>query len=61
MTNNFAEWKRTNPPPDVQALIKHYGNFEAITPEAWKEYDDDMLAWKMSYRAQCEDSGNEKG
>ena len=51
MTDDFAEWIRRNPPPDLQALIKQYGSFSAITPEAWKRYDDAMLAWKISYRA----------
>lgn len=33
-------------PPDLQALVKVYGTWDRITPEAWATFDDAMARWR---------------
>jgi hypothetical protein len=31
---SYAEWIKTDPPPDLQELVRRYGGYNKITPDA---------------------------
>jgi hypothetical protein len=39
MTSNadFAEWRKRNPAPNLQALVAKHGGYSNILPRAWAE------------------------
>ena len=37
--------------PDLHELIRKYGTYRDITPEAWAQYDADVERWKADMRA----------
>jgi hypothetical protein len=37
------------PPPDLHALIKQYGAYSAIPPQAWADYDRAVAEWKADF------------
>jgi hypothetical protein len=39
------------PPPDLHALMRQYGVYSKIPPEAWEQYDREMEQWKADMRA----------
>jgi hypothetical protein len=45
---DFSEWLRDNPAPDLQALIGQFGSYNAITREAWVEYEIAMTIRQVS-------------
>jgi hypothetical protein len=44
--SDFSLWVINNPPPDLAALVRRFGNYSAITPEAWSEHDAATAAWQ---------------
>jgi hypothetical protein len=44
--SDFSLWVTSNPPPDLQALVRRFGDYSAITPEAWAEHEAAMEAWQ---------------
>jgi hypothetical protein len=49
------------PPPDLQALVRKFGTYSAITLEAWAQYDRELEAWKTDLRAGVKDVEQPKG
>jgi hypothetical protein len=47
---DYAEWIKTDPPPDLQELVKRFGGYSNITPQAWAENDAAMLRWQERRR-----------
>jgi hypothetical protein len=45
----FAEWVKANPPPDLQDLVRKYGGYHLIPPEAWTQYDQALVNWNAEY------------
>jgi hypothetical protein len=39
-----------DPPPDLQELVRQYGGYDRITPEAWAKWDRDNAAWHARRR-----------
>jgi hypothetical protein len=37
-------------PPDLQALVLAHGDYSKITPEAWRDYDAALAAWRAYMR-----------
>jgi hypothetical protein len=33
-------------PPDLQELVRRFGTYDQITPEAWAAFDAEMANWK---------------
>jgi hypothetical protein len=54
-TRTFADWLKDNPPPDLQALIAVYGEYDKITTEAWVMFERDREQWQMAYRYRHEE------
>ena len=51
MTNpDFAEWIKKHPPPDLQELVRRFGGYPKITPQAWADYDQGMVDWQRERR-----------
>ena len=48
---DFHEWIKRDPPPDLQELVRRFGTYSAITPEAWAEYDAELADWDSRRRA----------
>jgi hypothetical protein len=46
-----AQRLREREPPDLQALVKAFGVYSAITPEAWARYDAETERYRASVRA----------
>lgn len=44
---NFVEWLKTNPYPDLQEFVAHFGGYDKITPKAWAEYDKAVANWRQ--------------
>jgi hypothetical protein len=44
-TPDFRDWLKTNPQPDLQALIAEYDGYDKIPPQAWIDYDADVKDW----------------
>lgn len=45
---DFREWIKTNPPPSLQELVRQFGNYSKITPQAWAEYDLRITEWEFA-------------
>jgi hypothetical protein len=41
----FADWLRENPHPSLEALITRFGSYDAITPDAWATYHQQVTDW----------------
>ena len=39
-----------DPAPDLQKLVRQYGGYNRITPEAWAKWDRDSAAWQARRR-----------
>jgi hypothetical protein len=37
--------------PDLQALVRTYGGYDKITPEAWAQWDKDQAEYMADLRA----------
>jgi hypothetical protein len=37
-------------PPDLQQLIREYGGYDKITPEAWRAFDQAIVQWHIRRR-----------
>jgi uncharacterized protein (DUF3820 family) len=48
--DEFVEWKRANPPPDLQELVAAHGGYDRIPPEAWAAHDQAMTDWQERRR-----------
>jgi uncharacterized protein (DUF3820 family) len=49
--DEFIEWQRDNPPPDLQVLVAKHGGYHCIPQQAWDEYDKAMIDWQTRRRA----------
>jgi hypothetical protein len=49
--NDYAEWIKKNPPPDLQELVAKHGGYHRITPEAWREFDQQRETWEAKRKA----------
>jgi uncharacterized protein (DUF3820 family) len=49
--DEFTEWGRANPPPDLRALVAEHGAYDRIPQQAWSEYDKAMADWQERRRA----------
>jgi len=49
--NEYAEWRKANPEPDLQALAAKYGGLGKVPREAWAEFDREREDWLSRYRA----------
>lgn len=45
------EQKRELRPPDLQELVRAYGGYDRITPEAWAAYDRELAEWRLRIAA----------
>jgi hypothetical protein len=45
---DFRDWIRNNPPPSLQELVRQFGDYSKITPEAWSEYDARVVEWEFA-------------
>jgi hypothetical protein len=44
----YAEWRKYNPEPDLQALAKKWGGGGLTIPEAeWRKFDTAMKEWEV--------------
>jgi len=48
--NNFMDWLRENPAPDLQELVREHGGYSQIPPAAWLEWDQQVADWHMRRR-----------
>lgn len=48
--NNYPNWIRTNPPPDLQALVERYGGYWDIPQSVWDRFQEEMRAWQQRRR-----------
>jgi hypothetical protein len=46
----MTERRLRRPPPDLHELIRKYGAYSQITPQAWAQYDREMERWKDDLR-----------
>lgn len=49
-TDLNAHWSRTDPPPDLQALVLRFGGYDKIPAAAWAGFDQLMANWKERRR-----------
>jgi hypothetical protein len=49
-SQSFEAWLKYNPAPDLQELVRRFGGYDKITPEAWEEYDRAMAEWQERRR-----------
>jgi hypothetical protein len=42
---DYVWWVKLNPPPSLNELIKKYGSYSNIPPEAMRDYDARMSDW----------------
>ena len=47
---DFAQWIVSNPPPDLQKLVKEYGTYSAITEDAWRKHLAAQKDWELRRR-----------
>lgn len=45
-TDGYERWLKDHPPPDLQELIRKYGKYSQIPPEAWAEFEAAMEEWE---------------
>jgi hypothetical protein len=45
-----GERRLRRPPPDLQELVRRYGTYPQVTPQAWAQYDHQMERWKDDLR-----------
>jgi hypothetical protein len=43
--DEYERWRKDHPPPDLHELIRRYGTYSQIPPEAWEEFDAAMEEW----------------
>jgi hypothetical protein len=48
--NDYLEWLRTHPAPDLQALVALRGGYANITPQDWIDWDLACTAWDAARR-----------
>ena len=48
--NNFMDWLRENPAPDLRELVRRHGGWDKITPAAWIEWDQRVTDWHIRRR-----------
>ncbi len=48
---DFADWVKTNPSPDLRALVSKFGGYDKITPEAWELHEAAMKEWQERRKA----------
>jgi hypothetical protein len=41
---------RNEPAPDLQELVRAWGGYNKIPPDAWREFDAAMKAWRQGLR-----------
>jgi hypothetical protein len=61
VTVDTPEFLRFERPPDLQELVKRFGGFDKITPEAWAEYDAAVAKWQARRRANYLDLRHMRG
>lgn len=44
--DDWTEWLKANPPPDLQALVAQHGSYPAITADAWADWDRRCAEWE---------------
>jgi hypothetical protein len=44
----------SDPPPDLQELVKRAGGYHRITAEQWAEFDRQMAEWQARRRARVQ-------
>jgi hypothetical protein len=37
-------------PPDLQALVREFGTYSEITPEAWRRWDEENRRYQIARR-----------
>jgi hypothetical protein len=47
---SFEEFRKRDPPPDLQQLVERYGGYSRVPPEAWAKIDAAMAAWERRRR-----------
>jgi hypothetical protein len=47
MSDDFTDWLRENPAPDLQELVRQYGGYDKITPAAWVDWDNRVADWRV--------------
>ena len=49
--DNFPEWLKTHPWPELQGLIDRFGGYNRISPEGWAKYYVAVEAWEAARKA----------
>ncbi len=49
--DDFAQWLKANPAPDLQALVERFGGYARVPPEAWAEFDRAKERWEAERKA----------
>jgi hypothetical protein len=44
----FEEWLRTNPAPDLQALVNHWGGYHKVPQVAWDDFYSQNEKWESA-------------
>jgi hypothetical protein len=48
---DYAEWLKTNPPPNLQAFVaQHGGKYSEIPSDAWNQWDLAVTTWEAARR-----------
>ena len=48
--SDYTVWLKSNPSPDLEALVAKFGGYNKITPQAWAEHDRAMEEWQRRRR-----------
>ena len=46
-SDEFSEWIKHDPPPDLQLLIAEFGGYAKVPGEAWDSFAQDYKQWEM--------------
>lgn len=44
----FEEWLKTNPAPDLQALVAHWGGYEKVPELVWELFTKQNQEWEQA-------------
>lgn len=56
MADNYAQWLKANPAPDLQKLVAEFGSYAAIPPWRHEQWDREYADWQERYRARHKDT-----
>lgn len=43
---DWKSWLASNPPPDLQELVAHWGGYDKIPESAWDQFQSAKDAWE---------------